>query len=175
MRTIRPAAWILFFFLVAACTAAIGAGPPTADRGIAPTAAQGFGSGSGAFRVYLFAPDAMLILDLDPSADAVGTVRLDVTAGLPGVRRVELATGVGREALLPSGPALPVPDTVVRAGATAGAVFVERLREGGVRVSARGLVFPGGRSIDLAPRSVPLGTYPPSVAVPPGANTLPGH
>jgi hypothetical protein len=173
MGTARPAAWIVL--LVAACTSAIGAEPPTADRGIAPTAVQGFGGGSGAFRVYLSAPDAMLILDLDPPAGAFSTVHLDVTAGLPGIRRVELATGAGREALLPSGPASPVPDTVVRAGATAGTVFVQRLREGEVRVSARGLVFPGGRSIDLAPRTVRLGVCPPSVAVPTGANALPGN
>jgi len=161
MTTTRLAAWILASLLVAACTAAPDAGPPAADSGIAPATVRGFGSASGTFRVYVSAPDALLILDVDPPADAVGEVRLDVAKGLPGVRSVELATGAGREALLPSGPALRVPDTVVRAGATAGTVFVERLHEGGVRVAARGLVFAGGRTIDLAPRNVPLSAYPP--------------
>ncbi|MFA5028550.1 MAG: hypothetical protein WC713_11830 [Candidatus Methylomirabilota bacterium] len=174
MPAARPAAWILVL-LAATGTGAIGGEAPTADRGIAPMATRGFGSPSGAFRLYLSAPDAMLILDLDPPAGAVGAVQLDVTDGRPGVRHVELATGAGREALLPSGPVIPVPGTVVRAAATAGALFVERLREGAVRVSARGLVFPGGRSIDLAPRTVLLHTYPPSLAVPPGAGTRPGN
>ena len=160
-RMTRPTAWVLFTFLVAACMAATDVEPPTVDRGIAPTRVQGFGNATGTFCVCLSAPDALLILNLTPPPNATGTVRLDVAAGLPAVRGVELATGAGREALLPSGPALPVPDTVVRVRAEAGTVFVERLREGGVRVAARGLVFAGGRSIDLAPRIVPLGAYPP--------------
>ena len=103
----------------------------------------------------------MLILDLNPPADAEGLISLDVKVGLPGVRGVELATGAGREALLPSGPAPLVPATVVRLRATAGTVFVERLEDRKVRISARGLVFTDGRSIDLAPRLVSFGTYPP--------------
>ena len=170
----RPTAWVLFTFVVVACTAATDVEPPTVDRGIAPTRVQGFGNASGTFHVCISSPDALLILALEPPANAVGMVRLDVAAGLPGVRGVELATGAGREALLPSGPAMPVPDTVVRVRAESGTVFTERLRQGGVRVAARGLVFAGGRSIDIAPRSVPLGTYPPGVAVPSGVAVPPG-
>ena len=170
----RPTAGILFTVLVAACTAATDVEPPTVDRGIDPTRVQGFGNAAGTFCVCLSAPDALLILNLTPPPNATGTVRLDVAAGLPAVRGIELATGAGREALLPSGPAIPVPDAVVRVRAEAGTVFVERLRDGGVRVAARGLVFAGGRSIDLAPRSVSLGTYPPGVAIPPGVAVPPG-
>lgn len=168
LRLTRAACFAAVLPAFAACATVADTRPPTVDRGIAPVRVQGFGSGSGAFRVYLSAPDAMLILDLDPPPSPAGAVPLDVAAGLPSVRRVELATGAGREALLPSGPALPVPSTVVRVTAQAGTVFAERLGERGVKVAARGLVFTGGRSIDLAPRAVALGTFPPSVAVPPG-------